>query len=286
MGNSRDLRHYCEIQVLRNLAALVNRGENMYTLYQSILAFHAFVGLAGLVLFWFPALLKKGSPKHKQIGKWFINAMLFTGATGLVMAMMLFVDPIAARFPDNDFNPAQLQARTVAMRDSANFLFLLGLLLLTSARHASLVLQAKQNRSLLRRPLHLVLPFALLFAGIYLAVMAATRSSILFGVFAGLAIFISTSNLWYAFKPQIKRFEWILEHLGGAFGGGIAAHTAFFVFGANRFIGELFSGQWQLVPWVGPSVIGAIAITLTTIHYRKKYGHYKSSVIVNEPTAL
>ena len=243
----------------------------MAALYQTILPLHAIVGLMGLILFWLPTVLRKGSPKHKQIGRWFIWAMVFTGTSGLIMGVILYIDPIAVRFSENDFTPIQLQAWTKALRNQAIFLLLLALLLLTAARHTVLVLRAKQHRELLRKPVNLFLPTMLCATGIYLTGIAIKDSTVLFGVFAGIALFTSISNLWYYFKSKIKRFEWVIEHLGGAFGGGIAAHTAFFVFGANRWIGDIFTGQLRLVPWILPSVIGVTAIVVVGNYYRRKY---------------
>jgi hypothetical protein len=254
----------------------------MYILYQAVLIVHAFVGLCGLVLFWIPIALRKGSPRHKQIGEWFFKAMIFTGGTGFLMATMLYIDPLGSRFP-TDAIPADVLAVTEAgARNQAHFFLLLAFLLLTNARHAKLVLLAKKDRSLLRKPINIVLPSALLMVGLFLATVAMQQGSILFGVFAVLGIAVSSNTLHYIFKADIKRAEWVIAHLGAAIGGGIAAHTAFFVFGASRVIGEVFTEQLILIPWIAPGVIGTAAIAFTSIHYRKKYGHYKKIGVAQE----
>jgi len=48
-------------------------------------------------------------------------------------------------------------------------------------------------------------------------------------------------------------------HLNGMIGSGIGAYTAFFAFGGRSLLGELLPGQWQVIPWVLPTVIGVIA---------------------------
>ncbi len=242
----------------------------MNTLYQSILAVHASVGVAGLILFWIPVLLRKGSPKHKRIGNYFIWAMYVSGVTGLMMAMLLYIDPLATRDSLASLSTLDLNSLEQQLRERADFFLLLALLLLTSARQAKSVLEAKQDQRQLRHPLELLLPLSLIVAGIYLASLAGPRESTLFGAFAGLGIFIGSSCLFYRFK-KVRRLEWVVEHLGGAFGAGIAAHTAFFVFGANRWIGDLFVGSWQLFPWLAPSALGVTAIVLAKRYYRKKY---------------
>lgn len=254
----------------------------MYIIYQTTLIGHAFIGLCGLGLFWIPIAQRKGSPKHKQIGDWFIKAMTFTGGTGLLMAIMLFIDPLGSRFPTNEIPPEVLSVGADGARNQAYFFLLLAFLLLTSARHAKLVLLAKQNRSILRRPVNILLPVALLVTGSALAFIAFRQGSILFGVFATLGIVTASTTLHYCFKREIKRAEWVIAHLGAAIGGGIAAHTACFVFGASRVIGEVFTGQLILIPWIAPGVIGGISITLVTAHYRRKYGHYNKDGLVSE----
>jgi hypothetical protein len=62
------------------------------------------------------------------------------------------------------------------------------------------------------------------------------------------------------------------EHLGSMVGGGIAFHTAFAVFGIQRFIEYDLSGIVAVLPWVLPTIVGTIAITILTRHYRKKFG--------------
>ena len=65
--------------------------------------------------------------------------------------------------------------------------------------------------------------------------------------------------------------EWMVAHLSAMIGAGIGTHTAFFVFGGSRFLAELLSGQWILIPWVGPGVVGTIATIWLARKYRNKY---------------
>jgi hypothetical protein len=53
--------------------------------------------------------------------------------------------------------------------------------------------------------------------------------------------------------------ELVVAHLNGLIGSGIGAYTAFFAFGGSRFLAELLPGQWQVIPWVLPTIIGVIA---------------------------
>ena len=58
---------------------------------------HITAGCAGLILFWVPMLSRKGSPRHKQIGRWFARIMYTVAASGLIMASLDLT--LHGRFP-------------------------------------------------------------------------------------------------------------------------------------------------------------------------------------------
>ena len=65
------------------------------------------------------------------------------------------------------------------------------------------------------------------------------------------------TNLWFIFKPQPRRHDYIKEHIKSLVGAGISVYTAFFAFGAVRLMPEL-----ALTPglWAVPLVTGLILI--------------------------
>jgi len=64
--------------------------------------------------------------------------------------------------------------------------------------------------------------------------------------------------------------HWKIEHLDAMIGCGIAFHTAFAVFGMNRFAAFDLPGVWQVVPWILPAAIGIPATSLLARHYRRR----------------
>jgi hypothetical protein len=48
---------------------------------------------------------------------------------------------------------------------------------------------------------------------------------------------------------------------------GGAAYTAFLSFGARHYLAEILPGMWQVLPWVAPTLLAAIAVQL----YQRKY---------------
>jgi hypothetical protein len=70
----------------------------------------------------------------------------------------------------------------------------------------------------------------------------------------GIAMFVQ------AFRREHGPRDWLYHHLGSMIGGGIAAHTAFAVFGAGRILPIQLPGAWRIVPWLLPTAIGVPAI--------------------------
>ena len=59
--------------------------------------------------------------------------------------------------------------------------------------------------------------------------------------------------------------------MGSMLGCGIAFHTAFIVFGAQRLWAYELAGPLAVVPWLLPTVIGIPAIVIRTGYYRRKF---------------
>ena len=55
--------------------------------YSYIVAIHGLLGLIALVTFWSAAFLKKGSPKHRGIGKLFLLAMAGIVVSGIPLVI-------------------------------------------------------------------------------------------------------------------------------------------------------------------------------------------------------
>ena len=64
----------------------------------------------------------------------------------------------------------------------------------------------------------------------------------------------------------------VLAHVAGSMlGGGIAFHTAFAVFGAQRLWAYELAGPLAVVPWLLPTAVGIPAIIVWTRYYRRKF---------------
>lgn len=235
----------------------------MFLIHQAAVYLHIAGGVIALLLFWIPVFARKGSPVHKRIGRYFASLMYMIGMSGLLMSSLDLWMP-------ETFHPDRSAAAT---QNTAIFLFSLSLLVLTTTRHGWLTINYRENRLPLRRPLQLMLLGALILSGIVLLALGLTRADAVYIAFGGLEIAVSAGMLRYTFKKQTRPREWWIEHLGGLFASGIGAYTAFFVFGAFTILEPAFIAlPWlPVLVWVGPGVIGGIAITVVSRHYRRKF---------------
>lgn len=244
----------------------------MNLVYEGLILIHVVIGFASLVVFWLPLAVKKGAHLHRQSGMTFAVMMYVVAATAFVVSILLLIDPIAVRAPDATLSASDAMVFSANVRGTSLFLLTISVLVMSSVTHGLMTTRAKADHSVMRHPWSLASQGGLIMMGLVLGVYMLNETAgrqVLFGVFAVLCIVIGTGNLRFCLSGASTRGEWMLQHLSSMIGAGIGAYTAFFVFGGTRYL-EFLSGYWQLVPWIAPGVIGGIAITLITRHYRRR----------------
>lgn len=241
------------------------------SIHQLLFYLHVSCGSVGLIVFWLPMLSKKGSRFHKSFGKVFTYGMFAVSISGIIMSLMVLIDPIGIRFPDGNFDMERIVSIKEQNRNTAIFLLMLSMLVFTNVKHSIFVLKAKGDRLLIRNYTHLISISLLFITGVSVGYFALISGSILFIIFSALSVVSSISLFWYVFKTNFKKREWLIEHLTNIIGSGIGTYTAFFAFGGRRFLGEIFTGQLQLIPWILPSIIGGVASVYLAKKYRQQY---------------
>lgn len=232
---------------------------------------HVAVGFTSLILFWIPIASRKGSALHNKVGRWYANVMYVVAVTAMLMSVLVLYDPVAAKHPQLQISAEELASLLYRERQIALFLLAIAFLVFANVRHGLLTLKSKTNHQIMRAPSHLLLNAILGVLGVSLIFVATGSFKILFYVFAGLCITASLGNLRYCLKTEVPRMEWLVAHLSSMIGAGIGSYTAFFVFGGNTYLREILSGQWMLVPWIAPGIIGGICIGYQSRKYRQKY---------------
>lgn len=237
----------------------------MNTIHSLLFTMHIIVGSMALILFWVPIVAKKGSLNHRKFGRYYANTMYLVAATGALMALMVLYAPLVIKyqFVNENTNTAQLALR---LRIFWGFLLYLSLLTFVNVRHGILVLKHKNQHSHLRQWPHLFSIGLLFIGGIVLFAFGLNYSNYLHIIFGILGAVLAFQIGAFCLTKSVTPNRWLVEHLGAFIGSGIGAYTAFIAFGGRTIFSEL--GQWQLVFWIAPGVVGAIATALMSRKYK------------------
>jgi len=228
-------------------------------------------GLTGLAAFWTPAFARKGGTTHVQVGRVFYKATCAIALTGLAMAALTFIAPLAVH-PRAAVLTAEAAAVAIA-RDRMAAFFLVYLVVITFAPvyHGVRVLETRGTPENMRTPFHTGLAVLAIALGTGMIVLAAVAREPVFAALSPIGFLVGRGNLRFARQPYASRMAWWYEHMGSMLGGGIAFHTAFLVIGAGRLIGTQLTGFAAVVPWILPSLIGIPATSIWVGYYRRKF---------------
>lgn len=245
----------------------------MELLFNSLVGIHIVVGSIGLASFWVPVFARKRKGLHTQAGKIFAYAMLATGATAAGAALLTLAFPLVTH-PDT---PARYETSLRAV----NGLMLLYLAVITfgAAFGGLRAVRLKGDFGGHRERADLtinMLGFALSLA--VLVVGWRMNSMLMMGLSLIGLIGIPGNIRLLLWKPA-SPLEWKYQHMGSMLGAGIAAHTAFLVFGAGRFVDSSLSNS-PLV-WLAPTMIGVPATIIWTRYYRRQEKRRKTATSFN-----
>jgi len=214
-----------------------------------ILILHIVAGFTSLAIFTIPVVVKKGSKLHNLVGKYYSYTMWVVVVTAFVLSInnMIMEQYIIAAF--------------------------LGFLSIITAVPlwygiAAVKYKMKAPLSFLRKKrfLYQLVFFAGLGLFVFGLLTTVPNAKILMMIFGGLGL----SNFKHAFKSIEKEqesYNWLNDHIEGMITTGIAAYTAFLVFGGGQMLGHMISGRFTIIFWVLPSIIG----TLIIINMKKKF---------------
>jgi len=223
----------------------------MNRLLEILLAVHVAGGAVGLVSFWVPALTKKGSPLHRRAGRVYVRGMAVVLATSVPLSVASF-----------------LEGNWVAGTFLLYLFVITGTALYTGLR----ALKSKAGPREFITPMYVATAWATFLSGAaVLVVGVATRTWLLAG-FSLIGLTAGPSALAFIRRPPTDPRFWWYEHFGGMIGTGIAAHVAFLNFGGQRLIPGFNLGDWGMLAWFVPVVVGLAAANRIEAHYRTKFG--------------
>ena len=226
---------------------------------------HVASGFVGLAAFWVPLFARKGGRLHVQAGR------VFTYCAYVVT--LSAVTASAGRI-------AALQAQGLGPADRpetygfALFLGYLGGVTFATVRHAIRVVETRKAPETLRTRFHEALAWASIAGSVTVVAFAlgvwTDISPILLGL-SPVGLVTGSGMVRLMRRPGARRMGWFYSHLGSMLGGGIAFHTAFAVFGAQRLWAYELAGPLAVVPWLLPTAVGIPAIVVWTRYYRRKF---------------
>lgn len=226
---------------------------------------HVTAGFLGLAAFWVPVFARKGGPLHRAAGKVFkFSAYFVLAAAGTTISLRLGTLLTAGEGPSDNPN---LWATLV-------FLGYLTVVTFIILRHGVTVLRHKDLVSM-DTPLNNALAWVAIGASASLVAYSLVMkpgAAIVFYALSPIGV-LSGMGIRKAIKGRVQgKRGWFYEHLGAMLGAGIAFHTAFAVFGANRLFSLGLEGWLAVVPWVLPAAIGIPATALWEKRYRRRFG--------------
>lgn len=224
----------------------------MESVFNAIVLLHIVVGSIGLTSFWVPVLVAKRRGLHTKAGKVFAYSMLTTAASAAIVAVMTLIDPLATH--------PETSARYAVNLRAVNGLMLLYLAAITFAA-AFTGLRAAQLK---RRwgghggRVELTVQGAAFLLAIATLIVGWQVGSVLMMAISFIGLLGAPGNLRRILSRPNQGQDWKYQHMGAMLGAGIAAHTAFLVFGAGRFVNSsLGNSIWV---WLAPTLIGLPAI--------------------------
>ena len=189
------------------------------------------------------------------------------------MSVAVLLDPVGIRFPDRDLSMETAFAVANGNRMFALFLLMLGLLVLGAMRHGLLALRVRRGEDALASNGHRALLAAMGITGIAVGIIGYRNGELLLMIFSVLALSGSIGMLRETRSRSLDPREALIAHFNGLIGTGIGAYTALFAFGGREFLSGLLTGQWQVLPWIAPAIIG----TLATARLKRQYSEARAT---------
>ncbi len=199
--------------------------------YRMAVIAHVVAGSIALILFWTAGLMKKGTPMHRKVGRYYLAAMLSVVLTGVPMVSVIF-----------------------ARGQVYSGLFLSFLLVLVSTSSWSSWRAIRDRRDARRYfgPVYWLLVGLTGMAGASISLIGFNIGSGLFAIFGlvGVSVGISALRAWRRADQDPK--WWLKEHYGAMIGNGVATHIAFLGIGLRKAVPSLDPGSLQLLAFTAP----------------------------------
>jgi uncharacterized membrane protein len=212
---------------------------------------HIIFGFTSLVLFWVPIFARKGGKTHRKVGLLYVYAMSVVAFTAFVLSI------------------ENLLTNHMTMG------VFLGFLSLLTARPLLLGIECLSSKNELKiryKRWHISTSVLLTVLGaglMYYGLTTSNSLSIVITVFGFLGL-TALPEIYSLLKAEFKGTKkWLENHITNMCTAGIAAHTAFLVFGGQSLLPNYQNQLISIVMWISPTVIGLLGIQWAKHKYVK-----------------
>ncbi|MCF8277797.1 MAG: hypothetical protein K9J17_13770 [Flavobacteriales bacterium] len=224
----------------------------MEIIVKSLLFLHVSFGFTSLLLFWLPVFMKKGGKGHRVVGKLYVLAMWVVVTSA---ALLCIKNVIIGKY------------------FMAVFLGFISLITANPLWYGMAILKPRVYETSAFHWKRTAFDGLIVLAGalmlVYGIILEGKDSAVLMLIFGCLGLTGIPSFIKNLKGPREKE-DRIRLHMIGMLTSGIAAYTAFFVFGGYTWMSKLLPGMWGILPWTAPGLIGAIGINYGVKYFRKK----------------
>lgn len=206
--------------------------------YKYYVMLHVAAGTLALLGFWTAAALRKGSPRHRLVGRAYLLAMVAVIVSGVPLAIQRAIDghPVTAAF--------------------------LGYLLLITATGVWTAWRAIRDKA---DPVAYTgrvfrgFGWANVVAGAGVLALGLQVGSPLLVGFSAIGLFAGQDMLRKRRQITGKPLWWREEHYTPMLGNGVATHIAFLSLGLPRLLPWIDGAALHYVAWFGPLLVAVIA---------------------------
>ncbi len=208
-----------------------------HLLFEVLVALHIATGSVGLASFWVPIASRKGGVTHARWGRLFTRMMLVTGALAVGIASTTLYDPLGTH-PQLAQHPDFADAAVISGIFGWMMLYL-ATLTINLAWQGWLCINNRRDHRANRAWHNLLLQVLLTVAAANCLWQGWLIRQPLMMAISLVGFATVGTNLWFLYKPRPRPVDRLKEHIKSLVGAGISVYTAFFAFGAVRFIPEL-----------------------------------------------
>jgi len=211
------------------------------TAYQMLVAVHVLVGAVALVTFWTAALLRKGTPAHRNTGRVYLSAMVGIVVTGAPMAIVRWIDGHIV---------------------TAAFLAYLVVITSTGVWVSWRAIRDKTSPQRFVGPVYVSFGALSLLSGAGVLALGIKAGAPLLMGFSAVGLFTGFDML----RRRVRRATfartprwWMTQHYTAMIGNGIATHIAFLGIGLPRLLPSVNGTVLHYLSWFGPLAVAIIA---------------------------